>query len=133
MSTPLQALVGSVVPAAPAEATDPAPLQGSVVADGKTSAVAKLAEVLKDVVVRGGVYHSEEAQRLALEVVDDFKRIFSTGNPLVLDHHRAAWEDVSKRPSAAGAVPTALPAGFSIDYDQLAAALLRAQQKGVTG
>lgn len=130
MSTPLAALTGQVVtPAVPGDQT----VAGSVAADGKSSVVAKLAEIIKDMITRGGVYHSEEAQRLALEVVDDFKRVFSAGSGLVLETYRAPWEDVSKRPSASGAIAPAVPAGFAIDYDQLAAALLRAQQKGVTG
>lgn len=128
MSTPLAALVGSVVPAsAPAE---PGVVQGTVVADGKTGAVAKLAEILKTLVVKAGAYHSEEAQRIALEAIEDFKRIFSTGNPLVLENHSAPWEDVSKRPVPAGAAAPALPPGFAIDYNALARALLAAQQEG---
>jgi hypothetical protein len=128
MSTPLAALgaplQGQVVSApAPAAAIEP-----TSVTDGKTNAISKVAEILKDIVYKAGVYHSEDAQRVALDAIDAFKRAFSTGNPLVLDSHRAAQDVPSKTPVyPAGAIPQFGVPAFQLDYDQLAAAILRAQ------
>jgi hypothetical protein len=95
------------------------------------SAVFALGNVLKDVIHNGRVYTSEPDVLSALSVVDDFISAFvkhSEMPALATGDERAAVEDVSLRPTPPGmpSIPVNTP---TIDYDKLAAALVRAQQE----
>jgi hypothetical protein len=112
----------------------PAVVQGSVIqpsamAGPVASAIFGLAQVLKDVIHNGRVYHSENDVLAALDSVDQFVHAFvkpSEEPALVTGTERAPVEDVSLRTPPPG-MTGMVPAGPVIDYDKLAMALVRAQ------
>jgi len=115
--------------------TTPALLTGSVVSpsrvvDPQTHAAAKLGEVLKDIVSRSGVYHSEGQVLSAHEAVDDFVKAFSSGTAELLEHFRAAIAAPASGPVSAPA--PAASAAPVIDYNALARAIVSAQSGGAS-
>lgn len=118
MSTPTLAIQGEVV-------------QPSAVASPQAAAAFNLGQVLKEIIHAIPAAFSSENQVLAaFTAIDDFIKAFVTRSalPALADGtQRAPMEDVSKRIPPAGtafSVPTNIPA---IDYDKLAAAMVRAQ------
>lgn len=108
-------------------------MQPSVMAGPVASAVFGLAQILKDVVHNGRVYTAENDVLNALNVIDSFANAFvkpSELPALATGDERASVEDVSMRqpPPGMPSVPINAP---SIDYDKLAAALVRAQMAAV--
>lgn len=105
------------------------PVTPSRVIDAKTASVAGLGEVLKDLISRSGIFHSEAQVKAAHDAVDAFKRAFSTGDPEVRDEHRATVSVPVDVPSI-----TTAPAGGApvIDYNALARAIVAVQQGAST-
>lgn len=125
MSTPL-------APVAPA-----GPIQGRLSpppnsANQTQSAVYKLGEVLKELVhAIPSAFQSENQVHAALSTIDGFVKAHvpdSARRALSDIPARAAVEDVSKRNPPAG-VSYAIPQSMSINYDALAEAMIRAQQR----
>lgn len=112
------------------------PYQGQVVEPSATagpgpSAAHGLGQVLLDLIHRSGSYHSEADQDAAAATVHKWvngqvsvseKRALSTGD------ERAPKEDVTQRVPPGGPAPVGVVAP-GIDYDKLAAALVRAGVK----
>lgn len=85
--------------------------------------------VIRDIVHRGNVYHSEVDQNAALDAIDKHEQHQLAENlPYVIsDTDRAGREDVTLRTPPGGAVLPNAVATQGIDYDKLAAAIVRAQ------
>jgi hypothetical protein len=108
-------------------------IQGDVVAP--SAVVGPLAfpahnflNVIRDVIHRGNVYHSEDDLKSALATVDDFERRFISNDHqhVVGEDDAAPHEDVSARiPPRGGYAPVPSTAPV-IDYNKLAAALMAA-------
>lgn len=123
---------------------DPVPYQGggavagevitprpAATANAQQSAVYKFGELMKGVLHRSvGVFHNEADLLDALNIVDAFVKTFvpaSVANVLSTGEQMAPREDVSLRiPPNQGHAP--VPAAPGLDYDKLAAAILRVQQ-----
>lgn len=118
----------------PAQVIQGSVVQPSAMAGPVASAVFGLAQILKDVVHNGRVYTAENDVLAALNAIDSFANAFvkpSELPALATGDERAQVEDVSLRPAPpgmTGMVPSNAP---SIDYDKLAAALVRAQQQAM--
>jgi hypothetical protein len=105
-------------------------VQPSAMAGPVASAVYGLGEILKDLIHNGKAYHSECQVLNAVNVVEDFVSAFvkpSEEPALRTGDERAPYEDVSLRQPPPGFVGMAVPNQPTIDYDKLAAALVRAQ------
>lgn len=107
------------------------PIAPTAMASGAHSAAWDLGQVLKVMVERTGVFLTEQARNDALRAVDKFTgSLIPAGavRALATGDERAAHEDVSQRQAPAGATSFVPAAQVAIDYDKLAAALVRAQQ-----
>lgn len=120
-------------------AIEPGVVAPSAVSSGTQSASYKLGSVLLEIVHRAGIYARESDLHAAEQVVRDWVRAMASSglSALVTGEERAPIEDVSKRTPPGGFVPVPAAAPQpSIDYDKLAAALMRqrdaAQVKAVT-
>lgn len=106
------------------------PVNPSAIAQAVPSAAYGIAQVLKDLIHSSRAFHSENQVLEAYKAVDTFMKAFvpaSALSALMTGDERASIEDVSKRIPPQGvafSVPTNVPA---IDYDKLAAAMVRAQ------
>jgi len=91
-----------------------------------TTAASKLGGVLLDLVHRAGAYTSEAALHEAEQAIRDWTRAQTGGSPaLNPEAQRAPLEDVTKRIPPGGVVVAPAAPSQAIDYDKLAAALLR--------
>lgn len=120
------------MPAAPA-----GPIQGKLspppnAANQTQSAVYKLGEVLKHLVhANPSAFQSETLVHSAISTIDGFVRAHvpdSARRALSEVPARAPVEDITKRTPPAG-VSYAIPQSMSINYDALAEAMIRAQQR----
>jgi len=115
----------------------PAVLQGTAqtvqptrIAAAHAASAHRFFNVIRDILHKSG-YHTEGELLAALDAVAQYENKVVTSGDLKqvsTDNDRAAVEDVSKRiapQSGIGNLPVMTPA--PIDYDQLAAALVRAQ------
>jgi hypothetical protein len=121
----------------PAVREDRAPVQGQVispsaVANATQSAAFELGQVIKTLVAGSShAFHSENEVLDAHRKIDTYVRAHvpvSARAALADGTQTAPVEDVSKRPAPAGAgyiMPS--PNAPAIDYDRLAAAIVRAQ------
>lgn len=100
------------------------------VLDPMSMAAHAFCNVVRDLVFRSPVYHTESDRHAALDAVDAFERrmVPSQDRQHVLsEDDPAPREDVSQRvPPRVGAMP--VPVGPAIDYAALAKALVAAQQ-----
>lgn len=110
-------------PAITGEVIQPKAMAGPV-----ASAVYALGHVLKDVLHGAHIYKNESEILKAFDTIDQFVNAFVKGSELpavVQPTDRAKVEDVSQRiPPNGIPAPAASP---GIDYDKLAAALVKAQ------
>lgn len=120
------------MPAAPA-----GPIQGKLSpppnsANQTQSAVYKLGEVLKELVhANPSAFQSETLVHAAISTIDGYVRAHvpdSARRALSEVPARAPVEDITKRTPPAG-VSYAIPQSMSINYDALAEAMIRAQQR----
>ena len=105
-------------------------VQPAATAGPQQSAVYKVGEFLKTLAHKAGVFANESDLLSALSDIDKWVSAYvpaSAMNALDTESGRAPIEDVSQRtpPNSTAVVQTMAP---GIDYDKLAAAIVRAQQ-----
>jgi hypothetical protein len=107
-------------------------VQPSAMISGKDEALHSFAGVIRDLVLRGGAYHTENDQDAALNSVS--KYVAASLAPSVMaalnNEHpgAAAKEDVTQRVPPSGIFIAPVPVNNQpIDYNKLAAAIVAAQ------
>jgi len=126
MTTPVP-----VTPAPTAPVVQGRVVQPSATAGQEASAVYKVGQVLKEIVhALPNAFSNENKVLSAVQDIESFVKAYVPASALpalATGAERAMVEDVSKRPAPAGvsySIPTTAP---TIDYDKLAAAMVRAQ------
>jgi hypothetical protein len=121
-----------LVPVVQGQVVTPSVVQPSAVAGARASAAYGLAQVLKDVIHGSPAsFHGENHVLKAIEAVDKFVKAFVGAGELpalVTGDERALVENVALRtPPPQVTFGTPVNTGPSIDYDRLAAAIVRQQ------